>query len=86
MLVLSRKVGESVIIDGRIVVKIVRVDGEAVRIGIEAPSEVPIHRQEIYDEIQRTNQEARTSGGVPVPRLAKPAATHAAVPAPPKSV
>ena len=84
MLVLSRKVGESVIIDGRIMVKIVRVDGEAVRIGIEAPSEVPIHRQEIYEEIQRTNQEARTSGRVPLPRLAKPAAPSAAAPTPPK--
>ncbi len=78
MLVLSRKVGESVIIDGRIVVKIVRVDGEAVRIGIEAPSEVPIHRQEIYEEIQRTNREALTSGQLPLPRLPKPAGSAAA--------
>lgn len=69
MLVLSRKVGESVIIDGRIVVKIVRLDGDAVRIGIEAPADVPIHRQEIYEEIQRTNREALTTGRPALPRL-----------------
>lgn len=74
MLVLSRKVGESVIIDGRIVVKIVRLDGDAVRIGIEAPAEVPIHRQEIYEEIQRTNQEALNKGRPVLPKLTKPAA------------
>lgn len=79
MLVLSRKVGESVIIDGRIVVKIVRLDGDAVRIGIEAPAEVPIHRQEIYEEIQRTNQEALTKGRPALPKLNKPA------PAPPSA-
>lgn len=80
MLVLSRKVGESVIIDGRILVKIVRLDGDSVRVGIEAPAEVPIHRQEIYDEIQRTNQEALTKGRPQLPRLAKPAAPPPAAP------
>ena len=58
MLILSRKPGETVVIDGRIRVKIMRVEGDVVKIGIEAPSEVSIHRQEIYDEIQRSNKEA----------------------------
>ena len=47
-------------IDGRILVKIVRCDGEVVKLGIEAPLDVPVHRQEIYDEIQRNNQQALT--------------------------
>ena len=69
MLVLTRKPGESIIIDGRIIVKIVRLDGDAVRIGIEAPADVPIHRQEIYEEIQQSNQEALTRTRTAVPKL-----------------
>ncbi|MGC8743891.1 MAG: carbon storage regulator CsrA, partial [Verrucomicrobiia bacterium] len=58
MLILSRKVNESIVIDGRIIVKIVRVDGEVVKVGVEAPSNVPVHRQEIYEEILQSNREA----------------------------
>ena len=53
MLILSRKVGQSIVIDGRIIVKVVRVDGDQIKLGIQAPTEVPVHRQEIFDEIQR---------------------------------
>lgn len=47
MLVLSRKKDEEILIDGRISVKVVRVRGNTVQIGIEAPREIPIHRQEL---------------------------------------
>jgi carbon storage regulator len=47
MLVLSRKQNEEILIDGRISVKVVRVRGNTVQIGIEAPQEIPIHRREL---------------------------------------
>ena len=77
MLILSRKSGECLVIDGRIIVKIVRVEGEVVKIGIEAPSDVPVHRQEVYEEIQRSNQAALTRQNVPLPRLPKLTASTA---------
>ena len=58
MLVLSRKLGESIVIAGNIVVKVMRVDGEVVKLGIEAPAAVPVHRQEVYEAIQRENMQA----------------------------
>ena len=61
MLILSRKIGESIVIDGRIIVKIVRLEGDTVKVGIEAPLDIPVHRQEVYDEIQKSNREALTT-------------------------
>ncbi len=70
MLILSRKINESIVIDGRITVTVVRVQGDVVKLGIEAASDVPIHRQEIYDEIQQSNLAALASGrdGASAPR------------------
>lgn len=71
MLILSRKVGESIIIAGRITVKIVRVEGDVVKVGIQAPSDVPVHREEVYREIQNNNREALTSGRPAIPKLSR---------------
>lgn len=82
MLILSRKLNESVVIDGQIVVKIVRIEGDHVRLGIQAPGNIPVHRQEVYEEIQRSNCEAIHPEGAArptLPRLAKsPAPTEPA--------
>lgn len=69
MLILSRKAGETIVIDGRIKVTVMRVEGEAVKLGIEAPAQVPVHRQEVYDEIQRSNKQALTRQKVILPKL-----------------
>jgi len=69
MLILSRKSGESIVIDGRIHVKVVRVEGDVVKIGIQAPTDVPVHRQEVYEEIQRSNKQAITSQSALLPKL-----------------
>jgi carbon storage regulator len=54
MLVLSRKKGESIIILENIVVTVVGIQGDKVRLGIEAPRDVPVHRREVYDAIKRS--------------------------------
>lgn len=56
MLVLSRQRDESIIIGDNIKITIVDIRGDKVRLGIEAPTEIPVHRQEVYEAIQRENQ------------------------------
>ena len=82
MLILSRKINESIVIDGKIRVKIVRVDGEVIKIGIEAPADVAVHRQEVYEEIQRNNREAATHSRPAVPRLSSTNSPRAQAPIP----
>jgi len=72
MLILSRKPGESIMIDGRILVKVVRLEGDVVKVGIEAPADVPVHRYEVYQEILKNNEEAVAPKNSPLPRLPLP--------------
>ncbi len=55
MLVLSRKKNESIVINNDITVTVVEIRGDKVRLGIVAPKEVPVHRQEVYDAIHGKN-------------------------------
>lgn len=54
MLVLSRKKNESIVINDDITIVVVEIRGDKVRLGVEAPKEVPVHRREVYDAIKRT--------------------------------
>ena len=61
MLVLTRKSGESIIVGDNIEIIIVQVDGDAVRVGVKAPREVPVYRREIYEAIRLENIKAAAS-------------------------
>ena len=61
MLVLSRKTNESIVIDGKIFLNILRLEGDSVKVGIKAPKHVSVLRKEIYDEIRDSNRAAATN-------------------------
>ena len=58
MLVLSRQRDESIIIGDNVQITIVDIRGDKVRLGIEAPADIPVHRKEVFDAIQRENRKA----------------------------
>ena len=61
MLVLSRHRDESIMIGDDVMITIVDIRGDKVRLGIDAPQEIPVHRQEVYDAIKRENEKASRS-------------------------
>ena len=62
MLVLSRHRDESIMIGDDVMITIVDIRGDKVRLGIEAPLAIPVHRQEVYDAIKRENQKSARLG------------------------
>lgn len=58
MLVLGRKKGESIIVDDNIEITVTAIEGDMVRLGINAPKHITIHRKEVYLEIQEENKQA----------------------------
>jgi carbon storage regulator len=62
MLVLTRRLGETIVIGDDIVIKIVDIHGKQIRVGIEAPTEVSVYRGEIYDRIMLENKAAAQAG------------------------
>ena len=58
MLVLTRKIQEKIVISTNIIVTVLNIDGDQVKLGIQAPRSVSIHRQEIFDEIFKSNYDA----------------------------
>ena len=75
MLVLSRKLNQAIMIGDEIRIVVVSVDRDQVKLGIEAPRAIAVHRSEIYEEIQRQNREAAASqmeiGAVATPATAQ---------------
>lgn len=65
MLVLSRRPNESIVIDEKIVITVIEIRGDKVRLGIEAPRDVPIHRSEVYEAIQKSGGPVGTSDDKP---------------------
>jgi len=59
MLVLSRKKNESIVINNDITIVVVEIRGDKVRLGVEAPKEIPVHRREVYDAIKRGESNRR---------------------------
>ncbi len=62
MLVLSRKKNESIVINNDITIVVVEIRGDKVRLGVEAPKEVPVHRREVYDAIRRNHRAEEAAG------------------------
>ena len=62
MLVLTRKPNQAIVIGDDIRIVVVSVDRDQVRLGIEAPREVTVHRAEVYEEIQRGGRQKRSAG------------------------
>ena len=62
MLVLSLKKNESIVINNDITIVVVEIRGDKVRLGVEAPKEVPVHRREVYDAIHRANSAGGSNG------------------------
>jgi carbon storage regulator len=78
MLVLTRKLGESIAIDDHIKIRVVQIKGKQVRLGIEAPKDTKIHREEVYVAIQDQNQQSASVSSDQtrsVAKLLKPEAT-----------
>lgn len=62
MLILTRRTGESIRIGDDITVTVIEVSRDQLRVGIDAPRHIAVHRQEVYESIQRENEAARSSG------------------------
>lgn len=78
MLVLSRKKNESIVINNDITIVVVEIRGDKVRLGVEAPKEIPVHRREVYDAIRRNDAAAQQTRTATDSSAAEPTSTGGA--------
>ena len=71
MLVLTRRAGESVMIGDNVIITVLEARGDVIRLGIEAPREVQVHREEVYRELQAANREAASPTEEAIETVAK---------------
>ncbi|WP_213995819.1 carbon storage regulator CsrA [Tepidanaerobacter syntrophicus] len=71
MLILTRKSGEGILIGNDIVIKIFEIEGDRVKIGIDAPKSMKVLRQELYEDISRENKMAASAGEAAFDKLLK---------------
>ena len=64
MLALTRRKGESIIIGDEVEVVVLNIMGEQIRLGIIAPKRIPVHRKEVYEQIQAENLQAKDAAGI----------------------
>lgn len=64
MLALSRKKGESLVVNNNIEITVLEIRGDQIKIGVKAPKEVPVYRKELYAQIEAANKEAVQSEGL----------------------
>lgn len=78
MIVISRKKNESLVIDNNIIITVIEIRGDKVRLGVESPKEVPVHRQEVYDAIKRYSEQPQASSATlePQSRPVEPPPPH----------
>jgi carbon storage regulator len=71
MLVLTRKLNESIIIGDTVAVTVLGIENEQVKLGITAPKDIAVHRQEVYEQIKKANVEAAQSPSVDISSILK---------------
>ena len=71
MLVLTRRAGESVMIGDDVVITVLEARGDVIRLGIQAPKDVRVHREEVYRELQAANREAASPSDEAVEALTR---------------
>ena len=72
MLVLTRRTNQSIMIGQDVTVTVLEIRGDQVRLGIRAPREVTVHREEVFAEIRRENQRAASTSGADAGLLPRP--------------